>query len=203
MSAGSQVSVLIVDDQPIIRSALKMSLTELDHINIVGAVGDGRSAIKEAARLCPHVILMDVGLPGMDGIQASLTIKQELPDTRIIIFTSRDCADDISTALGAGADGYCLKHASTKRLACAIDSVIRGELWIDPELAETAVRRQKSTTDEQSKLEEFDSTETKILALIAAGMEVTEIAAELKMTSQAVSATLRQIIIRHSRDFLS
>jgi DNA-binding NarL/FixJ family response regulator len=203
LSREGAINVLIVDDHPLIRSALKMSLYELDHVKIVGEVGDGRSAVKEAARLVPHVILMDLGLPGMDGLQASSMIKQELPQTRIIIFTSRDCAEDLSSALGAGAEGYCLKHASPKRLGCAIDSVVRGELWIDPELAETAARRKRSNTDGQTGHQQFSSLEANVLGLIGEGLEVSEIADQLKVTSPEVSAIMRNIIIRHSQELLS
>ena len=203
MSEEDAISVLIVDDHPLIRSALKMSLHHLSHIKIIGEVGDGHSAVKEAVRLVPHVILMDLGLPGMDGLQASLMIKQEVPQARIIIFTSRDCAEDLSSALGAGADGYCLKHASPKRLGCAIDSVTRGELWIDPELAETAARRKKGNVDKQSSHQQFSSIEVTVLGLIGEGLEVSEIAEQLQMPSQDVSAIMRNIIIRHSQELLS
>lgn len=80
-------------------------------------MGDGETAIREAQRLRPEVVLMDVGLPGIDGIEATWRIKQELPRTRVVMFTSRTDPDDVTAALGAGADGYCAKDTPLEQIA--------------------------------------------------------------------------------------
>src|SRR5581483_11939907 len=115
MSGRRQIRLLIVEDQDVVRIGLGLSLESFPEVVILGEVGDGVSAVNEAVALKPDVILMDIGLPNMDGIAAATLIKKELP-TRIIMFTDHDDDQSIFAALSAGAAGYCLKDVTADQL---------------------------------------------------------------------------------------
>jgi len=197
---SSVVTVLIVDDQPIVRAGLRLSLEKLKRLRVVGESADGETAITDAQHLHPDVVLMDIGLPGMDGSEATWRIKQESPRIRIIMFTSHDSPKDITAALGAGADGYCLKDASAEQIASAIDTVTRGEVWIDPTLADSVLLlvQHKEPADKHDQDVQLSATEIRVLELISAGFEKIGIAHDMEMDAEAVVGVMRNIIRRYS-----
>ena len=186
-------SVLIVEDHQLIRLGLRTALEKLDCCRVLGEIGDGEGAVREAQRLRPEVILMDVGLPGIDGIEATWRIKRELPRTRVIMFTSHTTADSVSAALGAGADGYCTKTTSADRIALAMYTVMNGEVWLDPDLVEM-VRGHGMPSDQVSK--RLLEVERQILALIQLGLGNREIAARLNITTSKIARIMHAMIDR-------
>ena len=134
MSSTDTISVLIAEDEAVTRLGLKFALNTFPDLRLVSECADGIAAILQALAKHPRVILMDLGLPKVDGITASRKIKEALPQTKIIALT---CAEDehiILNALNAGVDGYCLKKISGERLHEVITAVLGGAFWIDPDL---------------------------------------------------------------------
>lgn len=204
-----QARVLIAEDQDITRLGLKLTLEKLGGIEVVGEAADGNEAISEALSLTPDIILMDVDLPGMDGIQATIEIKKLLPETGIIIFTSDDADDTVVAALSAGADGYCLKNISIDKLATAITSILQGAAWLDPGIANRVLRAQAQGLGRTSSGRNLaaDAAKTgaaragslteqhiKVLSMIERGMSPAEIAVELGVDASYLEEQVRSIL---------
>jgi DNA-binding NarL/FixJ family response regulator/tRNA A-37 threonylcarbamoyl transferase component Bud32 len=194
------VTVLIVDDQPIVRAGLRISLEKLKRHRVVGESANGESAVTDAQSLRPDVVLMDMRLPGMDGAEATWRIKQESPHMRVLVLTNLDKPKDITAALGAGADGYCLKDASVEQIASAIDAVACGEVWIDPKLAESVMLQHNEATGKHDQEARLSATEIRVLELISAGFEKIGIAGDMQMDAAAVVGVMRNIIRRYSEN---
>jgi DNA-binding NarL/FixJ family response regulator/tRNA A-37 threonylcarbamoyl transferase component Bud32 len=184
-------SVLLVEDNALIMAGLSISLERMHCCRIVCEVGDGEAAVRESERLHPDVILMDVGLPGIDGIEATWRIKQSLPRTRIIMFTSHTTPEDVTAALGAGADGYCSKDTPAEQIAVAITTVMRGEIWLDPNIADVIVRL--GDIDAQNGIELSD-TELQILDLIKRRVDNHQIALKLNISPEKVANVMQRLI---------
>ncbi len=131
----SPLSVLIVEDHLLTRIGLKTLLSRAADMRVVGEASNGQEAIAMCARLSPDVVLMDVGMPVMDGIEAARTIVQTHDNIHVIMLTSHDNEQDVWASLSAGANGYCLKEVDPERLYTAIRSVHAGDLWIDAAIA--------------------------------------------------------------------
>ena len=142
MSEQKPITILIAEDQAITRFGLKCSLEAYADLKVVADCGDGVSAILQALAVKPNVILMDIGLPKIDGIRASKEIKQALPNCHIIMFTASAEQEHIYEALEAGADGYCLKTVAGEHLYAAIKAVTSGATWLDPGIAHKLLKAQ-------------------------------------------------------------
>ena len=129
------INALLVEDHELYRMGLSMLLDKAEGITLVAESADGLDGIKKARELSPDVILMDIGLPNIDGIEATQRIKDFNPDVKILIFTSRDSENDVFEAFKAGADGYIMKGATPEQTISAIKSVYEGVGWIDPSIA--------------------------------------------------------------------
>ena len=130
------INVLLVEDHELYRMGLSMLLDKAEDINLVAEASDGFEGVRKARDFSPNVILMDIGLPNMDGIEATSRIKEFLPDTKILIFTSRDSEHDIFESFKAGADGYIMKGASPEQTITAIKSVYEGIKKSDGEMSD-------------------------------------------------------------------
>ncbi len=131
MNPDAIIPVLIAEDQVVMRIGLRAVLQRIPGIQVVGEAADGLAAVEMAGRLHPAVILMDIGMPGLDGIQATRAIKEMQPSVRVIMFTTNDDNKAFMCALAAGADGYCMKDATETQLAGAINAVMQGATWLD------------------------------------------------------------------------
>lgn len=181
--------LLLVEDQDMLRIGLRVSIERLGSHKVVGEAVNGHDAVREAVRLRPDVILMDIGLPGIDGIEATWRIKQELPRTRIVMFTSHSEQVDVTSALGAGAEGYCSKDTSVDQIAQAIDSVLRGEVWLDPIVA-------KAVANEAKDKHSLSGMESQILSLLQSGASNGDIARHLQVTPERIAMVMHRIIDR-------
>ncbi|MFG1925421.1 response regulator [Cryptosporangium sp. NPDC048952] len=142
------IRVLLVDDQRLFREALAMLLSVRDDVDVVGEAGDGAQAVDLAARLDPDVVLMDLRMPGMDGITATRRLRADHPRTQVIALTTFDDDADVFAAIRAGAIGYLLKDASSDRLIEAIHAAARGESMLEPTVAAKLVARFAQLPDE-------------------------------------------------------
>lgn len=135
-----KIGVLIVEDNELMRHGLKAVLDRAEEFEVLGEAEDGASAVDMAGELKPEVIVMDIGLPIMNGIEATRLIKQALPSVNIVMLTSHDNDTEIFAALSAGAAGYCLKDCASERIKIAVTSVAEGAAWIDPRIAHKVLR---------------------------------------------------------------
>lgn len=188
------IRVLIVEDQEVLRIGLKYSLQYAKEIEIVGMANDGPTAVESAIKLKPSVILMDIGLPGFDGIEATKKIKEQIK-SKIVVLTSRTDDKAIYAALEAGAEGYCLKDASTEKLCAAIASVHSGATWLDDEISKALLKNSKmadpNATAERLALSE---SELKVLAMLLEGASSTVIADAVNMQHSELQTYLRKLI---------
>ncbi|MBL8081638.1 MAG: protein kinase [Candidatus Obscuribacter sp.] len=178
------ISILIVEDQELIRLGLRLSFQRQEGFVVVGEAADGLSAIKKAIELRPQLAIVDIGLPGLNGIEAGRRIKASLPATKVLILTLKDDDDSILDALHAGADGYCLKDISQEDLSEAISRIVDGHFWIQPRLG----RRLGAAFVKQSagavEGETLTSRKREILEILTRKLSVAEIGQLLSFTEK-------------------
>ena len=131
----SNITVLLVEDHTMTRMGLSLVLEKAEGIELVGEAEDGLKGVELARKFLPNVILMDIGLPNIDGIEATKRIKDANLPCRVLIFTSRDNEDDVFACFQAGADGYIMKGSSPEQTTSAIKAVSDGTAWLDPAIA--------------------------------------------------------------------
>ncbi|MCI0890109.1 MAG: response regulator transcription factor, partial [Chloroflexi bacterium] len=171
-----KIRVMIVDDHEVVREGLRSLLRRRQELAVVGEAGSMASAIEEARRTEPDVIIMDVRLPDGSGVEACREIRAERPDTKVIMLTSYADEEAVFASIMAGAVGYLLKQTSTKTLIEAIERVMQGESLLDPAVTQRVLERVRSgKQDEDEELALLSEQERKILDLIAKGMTNKEI----------------------------
>lgn len=198
------IDVLLVEDHELFRMGLSMLLSKEESINLVAEASDGLDGVKKARDFEPNVILMDIGLPDMDGIEATQRIKDFLPDSKVLIITSRNTESDVFEAFKAGADGYIMKGASPEQTITAIKSVYEGVGWIDPAIAKlvfSALRNPRenlNTVDSMinSNKNNYGLTdrELDVLALMVEGLSNPQIAEKLFITRATAKAHVHSIL---------
>ncbi len=181
------IRVLIADDHTIVRSGLVMLLGSEPDIEVVGEAIDGQQAVQMAAQLQPDIVLMDIGMPELDGIEATQQIKQTLPEVQVLILTMHRSEAYFFHVLEAGASGYVLKGAETEELLQAIRAVAEGGVFLYPTMARRLVQEYlRSTGEGDPALAQLTPREREVLRLIAEGYSNKEIAEELVLSSSTV-----------------
>lgn len=198
------INVLLVEDHQLYRMGLSMLLEKAEGINLTAEAADGADGIKKARETAPDVILMDIGLPNIDGIEATARIKEFLPDVKILIFTSRNTEQDIFESFKAGADGYIMKGATPEQTIAAIKAVYDGVGWIDPAIAKVvfsnlqrpAPNTSVSTITEKREKNSYGLTEREldVLALMVEGLSNPQIADRLVITRATAKAHVHSIL---------
>ncbi len=207
----TKIRVLLADDQDIIRTGLTIILNHQADIEVVGQAADGLEAVEFAKRLHPDVILMDIKMPHLNGIQATRQIVAALPKTQIIILTTYDTDDWVFDGIRAGAIGYLLKDTSGDNLAEAVRGALRGESQIDPTVARKVLREFQQLTSRRSAapqpvvedepLERLTDREEEVLKLLAGGLANKEIAQQLSLSEGTVKNHISAILTKlHAND---
>lgn len=196
------IRVLIVDDQPQVRAGISMILSAEDDIEIIGEAGSGAEALVLAQELAPDVALMDVRMPGMDGVTAtSELIRQNGSDPdhliRVLIMTTFDDEDIVVSSLQAGASGYLLKHASPTEIADALRRVAGGDTWLDATAATRLVAKLRERSDEHVDIRQvLTRREQEVLRHVAAGRSNQQILESLVLSEATVKTHVARILFK-------
>jgi DNA-binding NarL/FixJ family response regulator len=185
----ADITCLIVDDHEVVREGLRLSLSRAPHIRVVGEAADGASAVALAQRRRPNVVIMDVRMPGMDGLAATKEITDSVPETSVLIFTAYSERSLLSRGLESGARGYILKEAPHQTLLRAIEKVAGGEGYVDPALM-------PSFLNGKDRDEMLTAREREILQLLADGMSNADVAGRLFISQETVKSHVRHILAK-------
>ncbi len=185
----AEIRVLIADDHTLFRESLRSLLKMAENIEVVGEAGDGVEAVSKAIQLKPDVVLMDIAMPNVNGLQATRQIKREVPSVKVLVLTMYETEQYILEMLRCGASGYILKRASTRDLIPAIQAVSQGEVYLYPSVTKKVLDRyleQIKTGEKAYDRERLTERELDIISLIAEGKTNREIAKFLSISIHTV-----------------
>jgi NarL family two-component system response regulator LiaR len=187
------IRVLVVDDHAVVREGLRSFLELQDGIEVAGEAADGDEAVTLAGQLDPDVVLMDLVMPKVDGLEAMRSLRKRLPSTRVIVLTSFLDDDRLLPALRAGAAGYLLKNAHPAEVARAIRAAHSGEALIDPAVAARLV---ETLAGREDPLEQLTAREREVLRLLGRGFPNKLIARELEISEKTVKAHVGRVLAK-------
>jgi len=204
---AERIRVLIVDDHALFRRGLMLVLESEDGIEVVGEADDGEDAVAKAEQLMPDVVLMDVRMPRISGIEATRRVAEALPTSKIIMLTVSDEEEDLYEAIKAGATGYLLKEISIEEVADAVRAVTQGQTLISPSMASKLIAEfsnlaKRATDQQQVPVPRLTERELEVLRLVAQGITNREIADQLFIAENTVKNHVRNILEKlhlHSR----
>ena len=196
---GDVIRVLIADDQALFRRGLYVVLGTEEGIEVVAEAENGEEAIQKAAELAPDVVLMDVRMPKVNGIESARQIRADVPTTKILMLTVSDEEDDLYEAIKAGANGYLLKEISVEEVAEAIRAVVQGQSLISPSMASKLLNEFNALVKRAEEKQQFPAPalttrEIEVLRLVAKGMSNREIADDLYISENTVKNHVRNIL---------
>ncbi|MDF1703490.1 MAG: response regulator transcription factor [Aeromicrobium sp.] len=190
-------TVLLVDDQDLIRTGFTMILDAEDDIDVVGEAREGAEALQQVATLRPDVVLMDVQMPGVDGIEATRSIVEAHPDTRVVILTTFDDDQYLFDALNAGASGFLLKNCPADDLVNAIRLAAGGHSLLAPEVTERVIARSaRGARTADPRLDQLTERERDVLVAMAQGLSNAEIAASLFVSPATVKSHVSHVLAK-------
>lgn len=182
------ITVLLVDDHQMVRTGIATLLAATDDIIVVGQAGDGAAAVAAAIDTLPDVVLMDLSMPVLDGVEATRQILQSQPDVRVVVLTSFSDRDRVSDALAAGAVGYLLKDCDPSDLLAAVRSAAAGHVPLDPRVARVLLPTGQSRPEDA-----MSPREVEVLRLVAKGLANKQIGRRLGITERTVKAHLGRV----------
>ncbi|MFB9519661.1 response regulator [Streptomyces cremeus] len=198
------IRVLIVDDQMMVREGFSVLLNAMPGIEVVGEAVDGRQAVAQAAALRPDVVLMDIRMPELNGIEATREIVAAGGDTKVLVLTTFDLDEYVYQALRAGASGFLLKDASARQLAEGVRVVAGGEALLAPAVTKRLIAEFAKLTEtvpvrrpaEETQLGELTDRETEVLVLIAHGLSNGEIASRLVVAESTIKTHVSRVLVK-------
>ena len=193
------IRILVADDHPVVRGGLVALLRTIAGFDVVGEAADGEAAVREAQLSRPDIVLMDVRMPGLDGVEATRRIRTAVPSARVLMLTMYDDDATVFTAMQAGAQGYLLKEAEQEEIVHAIRGVVSGEAIFGPGVAARVLgyfAGPPSAVREDYPFPELTERERVVLELLARGRRTTEIAAELFLSPKTVANNLTTIFAK-------
>lgn len=189
--------IVLVEDHTVVREGLRVLLASHPDLEVVGEAGDGREAVQCVENLRPDLVLMDLSMPGKDGMEATREIKRRFPETKILALTVHDSEEYVLVALKAGADGYILKKATHAELVMAIRSVLAGEPYLSPGVSDKVIKGYlagKKTLRGTTSWDALTPREMEVLKLIAEGYKSKEIAEHLFISVNTVEKHRNNIL---------
>jgi DNA-binding NarL/FixJ family response regulator len=191
--AGGRIRLLLADDHTLMRQGLRAILDKEADIRIVAEAQDGREVVRKAIGLKPDVVLMDISMPRLTGIEATERIRNELPTTQVVALSMHDVDEQVEAVLHAGASGYVLKDAPSHELLAAIRTVHAGGMWLSPRISARIVRkfldgRPRAAAPGTSPVPVLTAREDEVLRLIHAGKTSQQIADSLELAVKTVTA---------------
>jgi DNA-binding NarL/FixJ family response regulator len=194
------IRVLLVDDQHLVREGFARLLRDIDDIEVVGEAADGASAVTLARKTLPDLVLMDVRMPGMDGVEATARIVNDRPEVRVLMLTTFDLDEAVHRALRAGASGFLLKDTPYDQLVHAIRVVSRGDSVLAPSvtrrLIESLAARPALTESDAARLARLTDRESQVLHLIAQGMSNAEIGEAIFLSEATVKTHVGRVLTK-------
>jgi DNA-binding NarL/FixJ family response regulator len=194
------IRVLVVDDDDLMRAGLRGVLATDEAIDVVGEASDGRDAIYRTRLLRPDVVLMDVRMPGLDGVSATRELLAAFPDVRVVILTTFEQDDYIFDALNAGASGFLLKRTTPEDLVAAVHTIAAGDSLLSPSVTSRVIERMSSEPQPDpalvDRLSELTPRELEVLRLLATGLSNTEIADTLVIAESTVKTHVKRILAK-------
>lgn len=191
------IKVMLVDDHVLVRRGIKAALMEQPHIMVVGEAGDGVEALERAAALAPDVVLTDLHMPRMGGLEEIVRLQQELPQVAVLVLTVSEKEEDLFAAIKAGARGYLLKDVEPERLVQAVEMAARGETFFSPLMANKLLAEfQGGATPPAAEAARLPLSprETEVIQLVAQGMSNKEMAASLFISENTIKTHLKNIL---------
>lgn len=190
--------VLIVDDDPLVRSALALMLGGQSDLRIVGEADDGNAALDAVRTLVPDVVLMDIRMPGMDGLEATRRLHERPTPPRVIVLTTFDADDYVVAAVAAGADGFLVKDTPPAEIVAAIRAVADGDPMLSPSATASLIRQVRNEAPDRSaaaraRLEALTERELEVAIAVGSGLSNAEIAAQLYLSIPTVKAHVSRL----------
>jgi len=191
------IRVVLADDHVLIRAGLRALLHSLPNTEVIGEASDGHEAVDVIARHQPDVVIMDIGMPGLNGVDSTRRIVKQCPGTRVIILSMHANEEYVGRALEAGARGYLLKGAEPAELELVLKAVMRGETYLSPSIAKHLVQDYLSHRKEKTQpLPDLTTRQREVLQLIAEGCSTKDIANKLKLSVKTVDTHRSELMHR-------
>ncbi len=193
-ASDRKIRVLLVDDHPVVLGGVRSALSGQRNIEVVGEASSGKEGLRKAKELAPDIVLMDIGLPSMTGIEATKRLREVLPQVKVLAFTMHDNKEYILEVIRQGAKGYILKNTSTDELVRGIEAVHRGDTFFSTRVSKVLLDQYVAHVAKGKIREDLSSREKEILALIASGLSSKEIAARLNVSPRTIETHREKIM---------
>jgi DNA-binding NarL/FixJ family response regulator len=197
MNEARPIRLLLVDDHSLVRAGIRSMIEKIPHVEVVAEAGTGREALTLVRSELPDLVLLDIAMPELGGLEALPRIVKDFPSVKVVVLSAYGTEDYVSRALRAGASGYMLKYAAPQELGEVINSVAQGEVYLSPAISRTIIKSYMERSEgDLSPLEQLTPRQREILQMIAEGKTTKQIASTLKISVKTVEAHRLQLMKR-------
>jgi two-component system nitrate/nitrite response regulator NarL len=191
-----KIRLLLVDDHPVVRRGMRSCLEDIRHVEVVDEAVDGKEAVEKVRKLSPDIVLMDIDMPIMNGLEATKLLREEFPDTRVLILSIHTNKEYVLQIIRSGAQGYVLKDASPADLVRAIESVDGGEPFFSPDISQIVLNQylEEAGADSAGDAVKLTTRERQVLAMIAGGQSNKEMASALNVGVRTIETHRERVM---------